>query len=247
MSHLDPDKIALLALGENLDTDEDRAHVQSCPQCADELDQMRHTVKVARLQIDGDDLEEPPARVWDAIGEELGLEREGAPVEIAPVEVAVGRGARRRVARRRSRAVWVLAASLVLVAGAAVTVGAIVTRLNAPVVVAAASLDAFPDHAGAVGVADVREARDGSRSLFVELDTTDAADTYREVWLIRNDAGALISLGVLEGAEGTFVIPAGVDLTQYGLVDVSVEQIDGDPGHSGDSIVRGALQATSQQ
>ena len=33
----------------------------------------------------------------------------------------------------------------------------------------------------------------------------------------------------------------GVDLDEYSIVDISVEPIDGDPAHSGDSIVRGQL------
>ena len=47
--------------------------------------------------------------------------------------------------------------------------------------------------------------------------------------------------GLLEGSEGTFPLPAGVDLSEYSVVDVSREPSDGDPAHSGDSIVRGAL------
>ena len=64
---------------------------------------------------------------------------------------------------------------------------------------------------------------------------------YREVWLIREDGQALISLGVLDDASGTFRVPDGVDLDEYRLVDISFEPVDGDPAHSGDSIVRGEL------
>ena len=37
--------------------------------------------------------------------------------------------------------------------------------------------------------------------------------------------------------------PPGLDLDQFSVVDVSEEQFDGDPAHSGDSIVRGPLEA----
>jgi hypothetical protein len=37
------------------------------------------------------------------------------------------------------------------------------------------------------------------------------------------------------------VVPADVDLRDYVLVDVSQEPLDGNPAHSGDSIVRGQL------
>lgn len=56
------------------------------------------------------------------------------------------------------------------------------------------------------------------------------------------DASALISLGVLEGSEQTFAVPAGVDLHDFVLVDVSQEPLDGGANHSGDSIVRGELE-----
>jgi anti-sigma-K factor RskA len=75
----------------------------------------------------------------------------------------------------------------------------------------------------------------------VALNADAAPDTFREVWLITADASALVSLGVLEGSEQTFPVPADVDLKDYVLVDVSQEPDDGDANHSGDSIVRGEL------
>ena len=66
-------------------------------------------------------------------------------------------------------------------------------------------------------------------------------DSNREVWLITEDATEIISLGMLEGQTGEFVVPDAVDLREFVLVDVSDEPVDGDPTHSGDSIVRGAL------
>ena len=65
-----------------------------------------------------------------------------------------------------------------------------------------------------------------------------------EVWLIKADASGLISIGLLDGNTGHFDIPDGVDLTQYPLVDVSAEPDNGNPAHSGNSIVRGELHAT---
>ncbi len=50
-----------------------------------------------------------------------------------------------------------------------------------------------------------------------------------------------MSLGVVDGASGTFTVPDGLDLSRYDLVDVSAEPYDGNPAHSGDSIIRGKL------
>jgi len=66
----------------------------------------------------------------------------------------------------------------------------------------------------------------------------------REVWLLNPDATGLVSLGLLDGSSGRFVVPAGIDLGEYPLVDVSVESADGNPGHSGISVVRGELHST---
>ena len=38
------------------------------------------------------------------------------------------------------------------------------------------------------------------------------------------------------------MVPAGIDPAQFALVDVSREPVDGEPAHSGDSIVRGLLE-----
>jgi hypothetical protein len=38
------------------------------------------------------------------------------------------------------------------------------------------------------------------------------------------------------------VIPDGLDLAEFPVVDVSREPLDGDPAHSSDSISRGTLE-----
>lgn len=51
----------------------------------------------------------------------------------------------------------------------------------------------------------------------------------------------MVSLGVLRGTEADLVLPDGLDLADYPVVDVSQEHFDGDPGHSSDSLSRGTL------
>ena len=50
----------------------------------------------------------------------------------------------------------------------------------------------------------------------------------------------LVSLGPLR-PDGIYDIPPGVDPSRFPIVDVSVEPVDGDPTHSGDSVLRGEL------
>lgn len=241
-SHLDPEQLALLAMGEPVTSDADDAHIAACPECQHELGELRHAALVGRSAIDAGEMLTPPERVWDAIRDEVGVSRADAAPESPSLPTGGHTVARHAGRRRRSgrATAWVLAASLVVVAGVAVG-GWAVGQRTAVVEVAAASLDAFPDHPGAVGAAVLEETPDGTRMVRVELEADEAPDSYREVWLITKDASALVSLGVLEGTEGTFTVPAEIDVSQYVLVDVSNEPDDGQPGHSGDSIVRGEL------
>ena len=66
----------------------------------------------------------------------------------------------------------------------------------------------------------------------------DRRDGFDEVWLLDGDARGMVSLGPA-GSDGTYEIPGGVDLGDLPVVDVSVEPSDGDPGRSGDSLLRG--------
>lgn len=233
MSHLDPERLTLLAIGEP-DTDQERAHLDTCDECALELAQLQYTVAVGRSTATLGELEAPPARVWQRITDELGLggaAADGEPEASAPAPAP----------RRRGWTKGLLAlAATVAIAFAAIGTW-VVMQQPQPTQIAAATLDAFPAHPTAVGEAVVIEDPDGVREVKVTLDDAQVEDGFREVWLITADASALVSLGVMEGDEAVFPVPADVDLHEYVLVDVSLEPSDGNPGHSGDSIVRGQL------
>jgi hypothetical protein len=162
--------------------------------------------------------------------------------------VAPRRG-RRRVAAGSAHRRWlpVTAGALAvgLVAGLGLGLWWQTDRRDSAVVVADADLEAFPGWPGAAGTAVVDERPDGLRQVSVTVDGAAVAGAgLREVWLIETDGSGLVSIGYLTGAEGRFDVPRGLDLADYALVDVSAEQDDGDPAHSGDSIVRGELRLT---
>ena len=239
MEHIDPELLALIALGEPAATSEAERHLDACDECADDLAGLRRAALAGRATLDAGDLERPREVVWERISAELALGTTAGPAAPAP-EPSRSATRRRSVGRRRSGRNWGLAAVALLVAGASLGTWAW-TRSTAPIEVAQASLAAFPDHPGAEGTAVVEENPDGSRFVRVEVSADAAPDTYREVWLIAPDASELVSLGVLDDDTGTLTVPAGVDLARFPLVDVSQEPVDGDPDHSGDSIVRGEL------
>ena len=143
---------------------------------------------------------------------------------------------------RRWRRAWVAAAAAAGLVVGGVAGGLVVSALQrsgSETVVAQGQLDALPGWS-ATGDAVVEVDPDGRRTLVVRVEGDDA-DGFREVWLLDAEASQLVALGVLDGDEGRFVIPVGLDLARFPVVDVSAEPFDGDPAHSGDSIVRGTL------
>jgi len=149
--------------------------------------------------------------------------------------------------RRRRVVPLLVAAMLVGVAGG--VVGAeVAQRLTddsgeGETVVVSTPLDPLPTWL-ATGDATVVRLADGDRELRVDLNVTTAPSRdpgFREVWLVDRGVTKFVSLGVLSGGAGTYVIPADVDLADYPVVDISLEPYDGEPAHAGDSIARGIL------
>ncbi|MBG6179438.1 hypothetical protein IWX62_000628 [Arthrobacter sp. CAN_A1] len=94
------------------------------------------------------------------------------------------------------------------------------------------------------GSATVLAAGDGARTLEITV-TNEQAQGYQEVWLIAPDLEQMYSLGVIGGGTSSLVIPDDVDLAAFPIVDVSDEPLDGDPVHSGVSVLRGTLDAAA--
>jgi anti-sigma-K factor RskA len=234
--HVDPDDLALVALGEPVDLD-GTSHLAGCAQCQSDLDQLRAVVASARTVTAEDSPQAPPARVWDGVRTELGLDAAPGPVVVAPP---------RRADRRTT---WGLAAAAVVVGIVLGAVGtALLTRSDDGSggaderVVASTRLSPLPEHSGS-GDAEVIGT---GRSRVLELDVTGLSrgDGVYEVWLLAPDAKHLVSVGLLGPSEGTrarFPLPPGLDLAEFPVVDVSLEPVDGNPAHSGDSVVRGTL------
>ncbi len=225
--HLDDDELALVALG---DADADtRQHVEECSQCAAAVADLERVVDAGRLGS----LSKPPEQVWERIAAAMQVTD---PVD--EVALAADRGPEATGSAQRRRRWWPMAVGA---AAAAALLFAVVLRLVLPApetVVASASLEELPGWS-AHGTAEVVES-DGQRDLRVQLDAPPLSG-YAEVWLLSTDQQRLVSLGVLTGGQGSFAIPDGLDLADYAIVDVSDEQADGDPSHSGQSIVRGTL------
>ena len=131
------------------------------------------------------------------------------------------------------------AALLGIVLGAGVT-AALNDDDSSPDVVASTQLEPLPKHSGS---GDARIVGTGAdRALELDVADLTQGDGFYEVWLLGADGKRLVSLGLLDGTTARFPLPPEVDVSQFPVVDVSLEPADGNPAHSGDSIVRGTLQ-----
>lgn len=268
MPHLDPDELSLLALYDDWVDDDGREHLRVCPACAADYAALRRTVSAVKSSPDPSGLSIPGPQVWAGIHRELGLSAsleqdplaaaapEAGPAQPVKGPAAVRRlplggpngaqGAEARSVKGRGRAGrraawWQRPGTWMTAAAAAVLVifGALWVANREPRELAGAELAPVAQHS-ATGSAKVVQQPDGSRRLEVKLDK-DEARGYQEVWLIAPDLSRLVSVGVMNAETGTFDVPAGLDLAEYPIVDVSDEPMDGNPAHSSDSIARGTL------
>ena len=245
--HTPDDLLALHAAGEPL-PDAMARHVEGCSQCRAELVQWRHLLETGRATSRLDAPQPPPSHLWDGIRHELGLSGTASIDDASsPSEPASG-AVVPLVRTRRWPTSFLVAASVAgLLVGVAVALGAdtLVSSEPAPVaapsssVVAETQLAALPEHQGQ-GAAEIVETADGTE-LVVDVSGLSGCEGFYEVWLIDPDTFAMVGLGALTDESGRFPVPDGLDLSQYRVVDVSLEPFDGDPVHSRDSVVRGEL------
>jgi hypothetical protein len=197
--------------------------------------------------------ERPDAGDVQAVAPQDAVRRDARPKRVMPEGSVPDAGQQGRVppsdappARiypRKNPAWWQRTGTWMAAAAAAVLVAAggiwALNRPAQPQPLAEAQLTPLAEYS-ATGSARVVEAAGGARTLEVTLDK-DEAQGYQEVWLIAPDLSRLVSLGVMNADSGTFQVPAGLELADYPIVDVSDEPVDGNPAHSSVSIVRGTL------
>ncbi|MER6346556.1 anti-sigma factor [Streptomyces sp. NPDC001595] len=269
MKHADEETLALMALGEAAPStaDEHLRQCERCRQELVRLRHVVATTRAPVVR--DDELLEPPADLWDDIADELGLgSRPGAAhrdtaradggEEVPPQPSSQPTQTTTRVMRppedgggattappvprprRLSRFAVMLTACAALLgaaAGAGITWWAgDDTAVTAPAT-QGARLDSL--QAGSVGYARLTGG-DSGRTLDITVQGLPQTSGYFEVWLMDRSHTKLISMGVL-GPDGhaALPVPDNVDLTEYSVVDVSVQPYNGKPDHSGDSLVRG--------
>jgi hypothetical protein len=268
--HCDPEELALAALGER--TDIDTEHLAACDTCQADLASLRRVVRITRSG-DAGAITSPAPRVWEEISTEIDAELDAEIDADAKAEANADRqqGARTPVSAgqqspiadsstthhgspgsddtgvvvplRRRSAPWLAAAAAVGVLFGAIG-GVVWTQGSStePTVVAQASLEPLPGFPSR-GVARV-QSTDVGDSVTVDLQGLPATEGYYEVWLLTEDASAMVSLGAVgPGETSTLPLPPGIALDRFHIVDISAEEFDGDPTHSTVSVARGDLKA----
>jgi hypothetical protein len=245
VQHCTPEQLALAALREPLPAD-DAAHLAACTECRAEAASLQRGVEllaVPEFAAPGASVPPPPS-MWAAIASATGVSAEPRPERVtAPAGRPSAAAPSPKVVplRPRRSPTWLLTVAAT-VAGAVIGAGAVAVLQGNDdgAAVAAAALDPLDDN-DASGSARVVERDDGTRVLEVELRAPKLDDAYYEVWLLKPDVSGLIPVGTTQTGTAVFEIPAALDLGQFPVVDVSIEPLDGDPAHSGDSVVRGVL------
>lgn len=263
--HLQEEQTLRLALGTPPGDAESR-HLQGCAACRA---QIAATRRVLGALSEPAEILAPPAGLWERIRRENEDEDQNhdhdqdedaagdgtgpaatMPATIMPAATGSEPPSRTRgPGRRRGR--------LVAAAAAGVLVGAAATAAGFGLAaserddgggepgleqIGAATLD--PVTAESMS-GQARLERDDQGGLLLAVDVSELpADGYLEVWLRDADATRLVSLGVLDATTGTLQVPQRIDLSQYPVVDVSQEHLDGDPTHGGQTLVAGALPST---
>jgi len=244
--HYDEETIALLALGETV-AGVQTGHLRSCGACQAQIDQLQAVVDSARAITDDDRPIAPPDALWQRITDEI--ESDGpVPGSRNSQNSGNSRNEHGKAAPPRSSG-WMggsgWSGKFALAAAVGVLVGSLGTivamdRENPPSMIAQAELQPLPGK-NAQGVAQVRQTAEGA-TLVVDVPGLPQTDGYYEVWMLAPDAESMVSIGILGGGEvNEFPLPEGMDMNRFPVVDISVEQFDGDVTHSADSVVRGEL------
>jgi anti-sigma-K factor RskA len=101
-------------------------------------------------------------------------------------------------------------------------------------------LTAVSEGVPSTGTAQLSPDGDALRLDVSALEPSTDADIY-ELWLL-TPPGDLVSLGTFkvdEDGAGSVDVPLSLPISDFELLDVSREPLDGDPGHSSDSVLRG--------
>lgn len=258
MTHPDPEILTQLALNDPLALDaETLVHIADCPECTAEIELLQRTSSALALAGQDADLRTlvaPPDRVWEAISLEVGLTEADAlavvdevPDVVTPTAVHREPPPQSEAAppRRRRTGLQLVAAAVV-----GVLLGALGTWLatnqdddggsgSNDSTLTTSDLSGIDGHS-TTGTASFEQTASGGQ-VTIELQPGDVGNGFIQAWLLDEDTGGMVALGVIDGDKGTFAVPPDLDLDAFNQIDISLEPYDGNPQHSAVSLARGPL------
>lgn len=219
MPHLDPDRLVLIALGEQDPSASEESHLRTCAACGTDLDSTRTAVALSRESEHLRDLPAPPPDLW-------------ARIESSTRDVRLRSADRRFPVRGRRRLTLAAAAALLLV-----TTVVWFLHHDTERVVAAADLVARPSApATAHGRATIVDTGHGLQ-LRLTLSGMPTPTGYYTVWLYD---GGTVMIPIGSPGPAPLNVPAAADdLTTFTIVDVSLQRL-GQQEH-GTSMLQGRL------
>ncbi len=194
--------------------------------------------------------EAPPAHIWDAIASGVADPRSLEDNDDTVIDLTRQRTDRQRrsapatkparAGSSRSPLLLVAAAIIALVViGGAVVAGITGTGEDNVVFAGEISNSEMPEPFDGTATATLEI--DDDPALVIDFDQELPTDEPVELWLISADGSDIVSLGLVEAGDTEWEWPAELTPADYPLVDLSIEPDDGDPTHSGRSILRGEL------
>ncbi|MBB4744096.1 anti-sigma-K factor RskA [Actinoplanes octamycinicus] len=237
---MDPDRLVLLALSEELEELTELDHLEHCAACRQEMQSLREVAEIGSQVREVRELPAPPEHLWQAIEAGIAGPREPAAAPVPVITLAEHRDAPRRSRRRWVAPLIAAAAAAVLAVAGTIGLDRFLDRAPAERVTAQATLTPLPAVPPGAG-GDVRVLADGE--LRIDVRNLPLTSGFHEVWLLDPDTpGKMVAVGNLPAtAEAVLEVPPGTDLNRYRVVDVSDEPHDGDATHSGKSLLRGTL------
>jgi len=249
VQHLDPDRLVLIALGEQDPSPSETEHLHSCDSCGADLDATRATVAVGRQSQQVQDLPDPSEEIWTRIAgaafaapssdngrAHQNQTRPRRRWTAVPRRVGSPRGT--QGTRGRWRLALTAAAAALLVAAVGVAVAWSGNRTTERVV-AEADLVAQPAApTAAKGRATIVDTGHGLQ-MRIAMSGMPTPTGYYTVWLYD---GRTVMIPIGSPGSAPLNVPAAADdLARFSIVDISAQQL-GQQQH-GTSMLQGRLRS----
>ena len=232
-------------------------HLRGCAHCSGELAAYQHVIGIAHeARAERDDRRPYPTNGWTAISRELGFAAAAPTVissatspdaanDAAPDILGAHPKGPEELSGRGHRKWWLMAAAVIAVLiaiGGGIAIGrATVSKSPDVASTTVAALAPLPgDSTPSTGQATITD-ESREETLTVTTHQLPLRQGFYQVWLYDQAAGKMVPIGTLnaQGA-GSFTLAPSIDIKAYNIVDVSAQDLNGNPAH-GTSVLRGTL------